>query len=105
MANVRFPGFNEMEIIRVFQVNINKRILLIVRAREVEFAVERNENSSVHCVWKSRRSKLDIIWPFTFRPGEWVGQRFKSDQGLDAIPSHRYSCAILDIVGGKPKEP
>ena len=73
MTNIRFPGFNEMEVIGLFEIHINEGIFLVVRAANVEFSVESHKNSAAQRIGESRRSKLDVVRPLAFSPGEWIG--------------------------------
>src|SRR5882724_1347877 len=87
------------------QVHIHQRILLIGDAAQIKLSMKANKNSVVQTDRKTRGSEGNVIGAFAFRARDWVRQRLKCNQRLNALPADNPSGPIFNVVGGKAKKP
>ena len=103
MAHARLLSCDEMEIRARRRVRIYHRIFFVVGPSKIKSAVKSEKNSRVQPVRKARRRKNNVIGALALVAGEWIGQRLKRDQRLNAGAAHDPAGAIFGVVGREPE--
>src|SRR6266853_1997243 len=103
MPDIWFIITDKLEIVSCGQVHIDERVLLVGDSSLVEFSVESHKDATVQTLWKTQRSKSNIVRPLTFRAREWVRQRLKCNQRLNAPATNNSSESVGSVISGKPE--
>src|SRR5438552_10451039 len=103
VANARLLAFNEVEILTRGRIGVNERIFFIVSPAKIELAMEPKKEVGIQAVRKARRSKDDVIGPFTFMACERIRERLECDKRLNASTANYSAGAIFGIVSWETK--